>query len=296
MDPQLGRWHVIDALSEKYYSHSPYAYTMNDPVNHIDVMGLASMQIPYLHIGSTHAGTADLWGFFHNYDFNGTFDNAGGMSGNGGNGGGASGHWEDVNKIWEIVTDWYVNGKYVDTRTTYEQRPGKEWVWDRINLGGKAAQDFYRKFIYGRNGLAGPNQPPPDWNSLSDKGRVAVILNAWYKNSKNGAIILDVESLFENFPDAVVGGIIKADINLQRLEFFFGKRNHIHFELHIGSSSEYENIIEFGIVETRLGGHRDADGIPERRVWDFNNTQDSRIVTMSFPRQYETWFRIWLGF
>ena len=140
-----------------------------------------------------------------------------------------------------------------------------------------------------------PNQQPPDWNSLSKEARAAVILNAWYENSKNGMLILDVESLFENFPDAVIGGTMIAEINLQRLEFFFGKRNHIHFELHIGSGVEYENIIEFGIVETRLGGHRDADGIPEKRIWDFNNTQDSRIVTMSFPRQYETWFGIWLG-
>ncbi len=147
MDPQLGRWHVIDALSEKYYSHSPYAYTKNDPINHVDVMGLASMSVPYLHIGSTHAGSADLWGFFHNYDFAGTFDNAGGSSSGGGY---ASGHWEDVDKTWEIVTDWFVNGKYVDTRTTYEVRPGKEWAWDHIDLGGKAAQDFYRAFIGGK--------------------------------------------------------------------------------------------------------------------------------------------------
>ena len=42
LDPQLGRWHVIDALAENYMSHSPYAYVMNNPINYYDVMGLYS--------------------------------------------------------------------------------------------------------------------------------------------------------------------------------------------------------------------------------------------------------------
>ena len=48
MDPQLGRWHVVDALTESYMSHSPYAYTKNDPINHIDVMGLAPYSRPWM--------------------------------------------------------------------------------------------------------------------------------------------------------------------------------------------------------------------------------------------------------
>jgi hypothetical protein len=43
MDPQLARWHVIDAMAESYYSHTPYAYTMNDPVNFTDLLGLKAM-------------------------------------------------------------------------------------------------------------------------------------------------------------------------------------------------------------------------------------------------------------
>jgi RHS repeat-associated protein len=43
MDPQLGRWHVADAMAESYMSHSPYAYTMNDPVNYTDLLGLKAM-------------------------------------------------------------------------------------------------------------------------------------------------------------------------------------------------------------------------------------------------------------
>jgi len=39
-DPQLGRWHVMDALSEKYINLSPYAYVANNPFRFIDQLGL----------------------------------------------------------------------------------------------------------------------------------------------------------------------------------------------------------------------------------------------------------------
>ena len=38
-DPILARWDRIDPLSEKYYSTSPYAYCLNNPVNAIDPDG-----------------------------------------------------------------------------------------------------------------------------------------------------------------------------------------------------------------------------------------------------------------
>ncbi len=38
-DPLLGRWHVMDPLDEKYYSVSPYAYCLNNPVRYKDPTG-----------------------------------------------------------------------------------------------------------------------------------------------------------------------------------------------------------------------------------------------------------------
>ncbi len=39
-DAQLGRWHVVDAMAEYYFSESPYAYVQNNPINYRDYWGL----------------------------------------------------------------------------------------------------------------------------------------------------------------------------------------------------------------------------------------------------------------
>ena len=38
-DPAIGRWHVVDPMSKKYYSWSPYTYCKNNPVLRIDLDG-----------------------------------------------------------------------------------------------------------------------------------------------------------------------------------------------------------------------------------------------------------------
>ncbi len=45
-DAALGRWHVIDALSEIDYNFSPYSYAHNNPINSYDAMGL---KVEYLY-------------------------------------------------------------------------------------------------------------------------------------------------------------------------------------------------------------------------------------------------------
>jgi len=53
-DPQIGRWHVLDPMSSKYTSYSPYNYALNNPISLLDPNG---MDVEEFSWGTRYTGT-----------------------------------------------------------------------------------------------------------------------------------------------------------------------------------------------------------------------------------------------
>ena len=72
-DASIGRWHVVDPMSEKYYTWSPYMYCIGNPNNAIDLQGKLVIFINGFHTGS--GGASAYWEGFDNRVVNFLNDN-----------------------------------------------------------------------------------------------------------------------------------------------------------------------------------------------------------------------------
>jgi RHS repeat-associated protein len=59
-DPAIGRWHVIDALSENHYDLTGYNYVMNNPLRYIDPFGLDTLDNTAANFNYSLVNTGDV--------------------------------------------------------------------------------------------------------------------------------------------------------------------------------------------------------------------------------------------
>jgi len=141
LDPQFGRWHVVDLLAEATMSESPYAYVSNNPINRIDIAGLRGVSYHTDSDGNLvgewygERGPGGL-GYFDSYNAM-MLDEAYGY-GNGGYGGykdNDGGYWLDEIETTTSTTTWIqfgLEGNIVgidQTEKTWSRRTGvRIWI------------------------------------------------------------------------------------------------------------------------------------------------------------------------
>jgi len=307
-DAQLGRWHVVDAMSEKYFSTSPYAYVQNDPINHRDYLGLWVIPIYFdgVYRGKVE-GTGNSWG---GASYNGIIP--GGANGEYGrilrgtmrghmsssshtqirlktNGWGLRSAGEhSLKRLWN-----WISNLHLETYTTHED----VWVWDdETNFEYPQVPPIEFKLIENaeKEGKYSNIDNRPDWNKATERQKASVIFYAWSKSVKNRQYTLNVPNLFKNYPKAVPNGMITAKINLGFLNYENSENDYLVLSLHIGSG-KYKNIIDIGgIPQDR--NILDINDSPVKTIWDFNNIDNGNMVSISFPYKYNSLMRTFFGY
>ena len=189
-DPQIGRWHVIDPLAEKYESWSTYQYVRNNPILRIDPNGMND----------------DEWNYTFNLDGKSKLEK---VSDKGGN------------SIQTVNLKWEVNGKVNDLEIRSFQTTNNEFnVLSAVETGKyKYSSDWWANAsgkidnVYPEAVLVGFAQA--GLKSLTKQ----VINNIDDVSATTGGS--QTSKLFHYTTDASAGNISKTGLNLSPDKFVY---------------------------------------------------------------------------